>query len=249
MKDNSSQGDLSLVEITQQQILDLVTKEDSLSGKILPKEDELANELGVSRVIIREALSRLRALGFLETKKKKGSVLLSPKPFEVMGVIINSRVMDESSVRDLYELRLMLEVGIADFVFERKNQEGMSKLLELIKEEEECEDSMRLVEIDIEFHTVLYKMASSASLSNFQSMIGKIFTLYPIERPKNWRAQELVTHRSLYYILQNGSPDAFRSAMRLHLTYQFENRDKYLKAYYEKATLNETANKSIAGSQ
>lgn len=224
----------TLVETTQQQILDYITQGGYQSNLVLPKENELADTLGVSRVVVREALSRLRALGFLETKKKKGTVLISPQPFGVMEIIINSGALDENSIRDLYELRLMLEIGLADFIFERKDQENMKKLLDLVEEEESCENPKRLVEIDIEFHSTLYRMANSRSLSNFQSLIGKIFTLYPIRRPENWRQQEIITHRSLYRILENGNPDAFRSAMRLHLTYQFENRDKYLEAYYNK---------------
>lgn len=238
MKDAYNKKELTLVEVTQQQILEHVTKGGYQSNSILPKEDELANTLGVSRVVVREALSRLRALGFLETKKKKGTILISPQPFGIMEIIINSGALDEISVRDLYELRLMLEVGLADFIFERKDEQSMSRLLRLVEEEETCEDSRRLIDIDIEFHTILYQMANSRSLSGFQSLIGKIFTLYPKERPKNWRQQEIITHHSLYRILENGNPDGFRSAMRLHLTYQFENRDKYLKAYYDKTTLN-----------
>ena len=238
MEEEYNNKELTLVESTQQQILNYVTKDGYQSNLALPKEDELATTLGVSRVVVREALGRLRALGFLETKKKKGSILVSPQPFGIMEIIISSGALDDNSVKDLYELRLMLEVGLADFVFERKDEEGMLKLLRLIEEEETCEDHKRLVEIDIEFHTVLYQMANSRSLSNFQSLIGKIFTLYPSKRPDNWRQQEVITHRSLYRILQNGTPDAFRAAMRLHLTYQFENRDKYLKAYYDKVTLN-----------
>lgn len=231
MENNNKE--LTLVETIQQRILEFITKEGYQSNLVLPKENELADTLGVSRVVVREALSSLRALGFLETKKKKGTILVSPQPFGVMEVIINSGALDESSVRDLYELRLMLEIGSADFIFERKDEKSMAMLLKLVDEEDICEDARRLVEIDIEFHSILYRMANSRSLSNFQSLIGKIFTLYP-QRPKNWRQQEIITHRSLYRILQNGNPDAFRSAMRLHLTYQFENRDKYLKAYYDK---------------
>lgn len=231
MENNNKE--LTLVETIQQRILEFITKEGYQSNLVLPKENELADTLGVSRVVVREALSSLRALGFLETKKKKGTILVSPQPFGVMEVIINSGALDESSVRDLYELRLMLEIGSADFIFERKDEKSMAMLLKLVDEEDICEDAKRLVEIDIEFHSILYRMANSRSLSNFQSLIGKIFTLYP-QRPKNWRQQEIITHRSLYRILQNGNPDAFRSAMRLHLTYQFENRDKYLKAYYDK---------------
>lgn len=234
--EEENKKELTLVETAQQQILDYVTKGGYQSNQILPKENELAEKLGVSRVVIREALGRLRVLGFLETKKKKGTILVSPQPFGIMEVIINSGALSESSVRDLYELRLMLELGLADFIFERKNDKGMQELLKLVEEEDACKDPKRLVEIDVEFHSVLYKMANSRSLYNFQKLLGKIFMLYPQQRDKNWRKGEIITHRSLYRILETGNPETFRSAMRLHLTNQFENRDRYIERYYGKNT-------------
>ena len=230
---DSDKKELTLVETTQQQILDYITKNGYRSNIILPKENELANTLGVSRVVIREALSRLRVLGFLETKKKKGTMLVSPQPFDVMKIIINSGALDKSSIKDLHELYLMLEVGLADFIFERKDEENMSKLLKLVEEEEVCKNVKRLIDIDIEFHSILYKMANNQSLSVFQNLITNIFAFYhqKIKEPKQ---PEIITHRSLYTILKNGNPETFRSAMRLHLTYQFENKDKYPAAYLSK---------------
>lgn len=224
--------DLTLVEATQQKILNYIAEKGLRPNTVLPKESELADTLSVSRVVIREALSSLRALGFLETKKKKGTILTSPQPFGIMEIIINSGTLDKNVIRDLYELRLMLEIGAADFIFERKDQASMDRLLELVEEEETCDNIRRLVEIDIEFHSILYQMANSKSLSNFQHLLGKTFSLYPHQREENWRQQEIITHRSLYTILLNGNADSFRSAMRLHLTHQFEKRDKYLDTYY-----------------
>lgn len=234
---NEIKKEVTLVETTQQQILDYVTKNGYQINTPLPKESELAEILGVSRVVVREALSRLRALGFLETKKKKGTIMVSPEPFDIFKMIIRSGALSEETVSDLYELRLMLEIGLADFIFERKTDEGMDKLIQIIEEEEACEDAQRLAELDIEFHKVLYQMTNSRSLSSFQSLIGKIFTLYP-RKGKRERLPEIITHRSLYHILKTGNPDSFRSAMRLHLTYQFENKEKYLNEYYRKVNPN-----------
>lgn len=235
--DEVDKKELNLVESAQQQILDYINYQGLKINDTLPKENEIAETLGVSRAVVREALSSLRSLGFLETKKRKGTILIAPKPFDVMEVIINSGTLNESTIKDLYELRLMLEIGVADFIFERKDDQSMTKLLDLIEEEEECNDMKRLIEIDIEFHSILYKIANSKSLSNFQSLLGKTFMLYPQQRPKDWRLHEIITHRSLYHILTNGNADAFRSAMRLHLTYQFQNRDKYLQSYYDNKQL------------
>ncbi len=225
--------ELTLVESAQQQILDLVTKDGYQINSLLPKENELAEILGVSRVVIREALSSLRALGFLETKKKKGTIMISPEPFDIFKMIIRSGALNEETVSDLYELRLMLEIGLADFIFDRKTEDGMNQLKAVLDEEDITEDPHRLAELDIQFHTILYKMANSRALSSFQTLIGKIFTIYP-RKEKRERPPEIITHRSLYHILQTGNPDSFRSAMRLHLTYQFENREKYLQEYQKK---------------
>ena len=65
-----------LVEILQQKELKV--------GDSIPKELELAQTLGVSRTVIREALLRLRMMGLLESKKKKGAVITSPDIFAIM---------------------------------------------------------------------------------------------------------------------------------------------------------------------
>ncbi|MFT4223846.1 FadR/GntR family transcriptional regulator [Dysgonomonas sp.] len=231
--ESENKKEVTLVESIQQQILDHVTKDGYQTNIALPKENELSELLGVSRVVVREALSSLRALGFLETKKKKGSVMVSPEPFDLFKMIIRSGALSQSTVSDLYELRLMLEIGLADFLFDRKKDEDMGQLMEIIEEEESCEDAHRLTELDIEFHSKLYNIANSRALSSFQSLIGNIFTIYP-RKGKKERLPEIITHRSLYHILDTGNPDSFRSAMRLHLTYQFENKEKYLNEYYHK---------------
>lgn len=228
--ENNENKEITLVESTQKRILEHLAKDGYYSNAPLPKESELAEILGVSRVVVREALSSLRALGFLETKRKKGTVFVYPRLFGSLEAIINSKALDKEAVRDLYELRLMLEIGSADFIFERKDEKRMKKLLSLVEEEEICQDYRRLVEIDIEFHSTLHEMANSRSISDFHTLIRNIFTVYPL-RPKNWRRIEIMSHRGIYGILENGTADLLRAAIRMHLTYQFENEDRYIDAY------------------
>lgn len=72
--------DLSLVEQTQREILKYISQNSS--KPTLPKEQEFVELLGVSRIVVREALSRLRALGIIETKRKKGTVVVVPEIFQ-----------------------------------------------------------------------------------------------------------------------------------------------------------------------
>ncbi|MGL4852720.1 MAG: FadR/GntR family transcriptional regulator [Phocaeicola sp.] len=217
----------SLVEQTQDRILQYIAAHNYELNTVLPKEHEMAEALGVSRVVIREAYSGLRSLGFLETKRKKGTVLISPKVFGILKYIVMSGLLDPQSIEDLYELRLMLEIGMVDFIMEGRSEEKLNQLMEIVQQEEECEDSSTLKSLDIRFHTILYGMSGNKSLQYFQHLLSQLFNLYT-PRSANWRSHEMMTHRTLVHFLKKGDVNLFRSAMRIHLENQFINKKKNL---------------------
>lgn len=215
--------DPTLTEKTEQQILGYVTEKGYQLGDIFPKESEFAEILGVSRVVIREALSRLRMMGFIETKRKRGTILKSPDMFYGVKTIVNSGKLDMESLKDLYEVRIMLEIGMADFIFLRKTEESLKVLENIVAKEEAADvnDLETLASLDIQFHTALYKMSGNKSLGTFQSLLNTLFTTY--SRSKNWRNRQIISHSTLVGILKKGTTDAFRTGMRLHLNTRFED--------------------------
>jgi DNA-binding FadR family transcriptional regulator len=217
--------DPTLTEQAEQQILQYVTQKGYKIGDTFPKESEFAEILGVSRVVIREALSRLRMMGFIETKRKRGTVLKSPDMFYGVKTIVNSGKLDLESLKDLYEVRIMLEIGMADFIFMRKTQESIKQLEDIVANEDatDVNDLETLAHLDIQFHTTLYKMSGNKSLGTFQNLLNTLFTTY--SRSKNWRSRQIISHAALVGILQKGTTDAFRTAMRLHLNTRFEDME------------------------
>ena len=213
----------TLTEQTEQKILDYVTAGEYKLGDVLPKESEFAEILGVSRVVIREALSRLRILGFVETKRKRGTVLTSPNMFYGAKTILNSGKLDAESLKDLYEVRIMLEIGMADFIFLRKTPEAIRDLEKIVTEEEatDVSDLETLARLDIQFHSTLYKISGNKTLRTFQNLLNTLFKTY--SRSKNWRRRQIISHAALVEILKNSTTDAFRTAMRLHLNTRFED--------------------------
>jgi len=220
--------DLSLVEQIQQRILQYIDKNEIQKGETLPKENELADILGVSRVVVREALSSLRTLGFIETKRKKGTILTSPDVFGTMKIIVNSGTLDIDSLRDLYELRLMIEIGMADFLFLNKKPEHISLLEQIVEQEQSTTSTEESIQLDILFHKTLYSIIGNKSLESFQKLLGKLFAVYA-PRPDNYIIKQIITHAGLVEVLRSGTPDSFRTAMRLHLNTQFENMEEIMK--------------------
>lgn len=216
----------TLTEQVEQKILKYVTDQGYQLGDTLPKENEFAEILGVSRVVIREALSRLRILGFVETKRKRGTVLKSPDMFYGVKTIINSGKLDMEALKDLFEVRIMLEIGMADFIFLRKTPEYIETLQKIVSEEEatNAEDLEKLATLDIQFHSTLYKMSGNKTLRAFQNLLNTLFVTY--SRSKNWKQRQIISHAALVEILKSGTTDAFRTAMRLHLNTRFEDLER-----------------------
>lgn len=224
---------LSLVEQIQRKILQYIVDHNIQPGALLPKENELVEILGVSRIVVREALSSLRTLGIIETKRKKGTVLASPDMFGAIKLIINSGALNIEALRDLYELRLMLEIGLADFLFLRKTDEDIKLLRSIVEQEELASTTEESIQLDILFHKTLYRIVGNKSLESFQKLLGQLFAIYA-PRKKDWKVKQIITHASLVEILQAGSPDSFRVGMRLHLNTQFENMKEILEGMEKK---------------
>ena len=230
-------GYSTLVEQTQKKILEYISENQDI--KHLPKEQEFSEILGVSRGVLRESLSQLRALGIIETKRKKGTVLVSPNVFGVLKPLIGSGLLDRKSLTDLYQLRLMLEIGAADFIFKGKNEKFMSELDAIVGEEAELDQQMslatddetqyriaeKLKDVDIKFHAKLFEMTGNQDLMDFQFIVRHLFSLYSPRLKKDYHDRNVVSHIGLFNLLRNGTPDAFRTAMRLHLSTQFENME------------------------
>ena len=236
----------TLVEQTQKDILKYIAENNDI--KRLPKEQELSKLMGVSRVVIREALSCLRALGLIETKRKLGTVVVAPKIFDALEYIVTSRQLDRQTLKDLYDLRLMIEIGMADTLFKNKTEEGMDKLESIVSEQYELEKEMvqaseekrleianKLTDVDVRFHRALFEMTGNKSLMDFQTILRHLFKLYVPKVERDYRNETLVSHISLFNILRTGNADEFRTAMRLHLTTQFDDMEKNLDKVFEKS--------------
>lgn len=232
--------DITLVEQTQRDILKYISQ--NTNGARLPKEQEFVELLGVSRVVVREALSRLRALGIIETKRKKGTTVVVPEVFGVLKSIVTSGLLDKGTLQDLYQLRLMLEIGMADFVFMYKTEQQMEELDMIVAEEVKLEKEMsatndeaqkyciakKLTDVDIRFHSKLFEMTGNKSLIDFQYILRHLFTLYYPKIKTDYHSRTIVSHVSLFNLLRTGTPDAFRMGMRLHLKTQFDNMSSIL---------------------
>ena len=203
-------------------------KENQLSpGDPLPKEIELAEALGVSRNIIREALSRLRMLGIIESKKRKGMVLAEPDLMSGLQRVLDPGILGNEAMRNIFELRLVLEVGMSDLLFSRKKPKDLQELEEIAQREANDPATKSLsvrLNYEIEFHGKLYEMSGNDTLRRFQAMLLPVFNYMMELESKMDKKPETskISHFDLIETLRSGTPDEFRENMREHLKMHFE---------------------------
>ena len=214
----------SLTDQVEKTLVDYFKSNNFKTGDALPKEVELAENLGVSRNIVREALSRLRMLGIIESKKRKGMILSEPDILSGISRILDPSFLSEGSLKDIFELRLVLEVGMADLLFARKTEEDVDKLIDIATREKKDPDCVHSQEVrtsyEIEFHSQLYSLSGNNTLSRFQGMLLPVFN-YMMEIESHLDQEPprgSVSHFDLIETLKNGDPRQFRENMRDHLT-------------------------------
>lgn len=224
MDDFSSVDTSSLVDKVEAKLVQLLKDQKLNVGDTIPKELELAERLGVSRTVIREALLRLRVMGLIESKKKKGAVITSPDIFGIISKSVNPHILDQTTLKEMFELRLILEIGMADFIFQRITPADIQELKKIVsKEPDATQDYLFNIEHEIAFHGKLYEIAGNETLKKFQRMLLPVFDYVHHSGllKKQIAVKRYVSHKGLVEIIENGSPELFRNAMRNHLENHF----------------------------
>ncbi|MBA4853677.1 FadR/GntR family transcriptional regulator [Emticicia sp. BO119] len=214
----------SLVDKVELNLVELLRQRKLKVGDLIPKEIELVEALGVSRTVIREALTRLKTMGLIESKKKKGSVITSPDIFGTLSKSMNPYVLSQETLREMFEIRLVLEIGMADFIFQKITKEDIEELREIVsKEPPLTEHHLFNIEHEIAFHGKLYAITGNETLKKFQNMLLPVFDYVHNSGllKKQLHQRKFVSHKGLVDILEDGSPELFRNGMRNHLENHF----------------------------
>lgn len=208
----------NLVEQTEKKLLTYLSKSGTKAGTPFPTEKELGQELGVSRTVIREALNRLKAMGIIDSRTNRGSVVASPDILQLMEKAFVPQILDQETLKEIFELRLVLEVGICDLVFMRTTRSDLVELKKIVAEEPDSNGSVFDVEHEIAFHSKLYELTGNNTLSRLQSLLLPSFQYaYDNHIIAHSENIDYMSHKDLIRELESGTADSYRNGMRKHL--------------------------------
>ena len=171
-------------------------------------EVQLADELGISRTPVREAIRKL---------EQEGYVIMMPR----RGTYVSS--VSVKDVKEIFEIRSALETLAAELATLRIEPDELIKLRALLTEIEghiEREDSMdKIVATDVEFHGLLYQVSRNerlvAIISNLMEQLARFRTL-SMSYPGRLK-ETLAEHRAMVEAIAAGDVEAARDAAERHM--------------------------------
>ncbi|MFZ2339321.1 MAG: GntR family transcriptional regulator [Bacteroidales bacterium] len=190
-------------------------------GDSIPSEKELADAIRVGRGVIREALSRLRMLGLVESRTKRGMIITEPCIFESLKRIAEPGMLGDEVMFELLGFRVALEIGMTELIFQNMNEKHLADLEAIVERGKEMEFSEYSPASEYEFHSKLYEITGNSTIIDFQRIIHPVLTFLN-ERFKDYflpvnkeiaRKRKLVTHKDLLNFLKAGDREGFHRGM------------------------------------
>lgn len=209
----------TLADSVEKQLLTYIKQSRMVSGDIFPKEEELALQMNVSRHIVREGMSRLKALGIIDARKKGGTVLCRLNAFEGMRKLVQAELFSGDEMRQLMELRVALELGMCDFIYLRKTPEKLALLRSKCGRRGSYVHSLN---VEVNFHLCLMQCSGNEIATQFREILMNAFkNIYHSGGDNVDRNQKTPTHYDICDALENGTVEEFRDVVRRHFEVYF----------------------------
>lgn len=197
------------------QLINMMRDGSLKAGDKLPNEALLSEQLGVSRGILREALTQLQSQGYIRRKPKDGTYIQD----NVQSMLLNESVnqlMKKATYSDLLDFRETLELKMVERVIERASDEEIEELFDGlgVADNEEVLHNM-----DHYFH---YKLAQASRNIFFMNFIDTYYDLISeiankSSRDQVRRNQIAEEHLAIAKAIANRDKEAARQAVMHHM--------------------------------
>lgn len=209
-----------LMEKATDDLLRLILERQYQVGDKLPNEYELAEDLGVGRSTVREAVRSLATRNVLEVRQGSGTYISSKKGVseDPLGFAL---VRDTAKLTsDLFELRYLLEPRIAERVALYATEEEVAALEKIVLEIEEAVSAGddRHLELDVEFHSMLARMSRNIAMDSLLPVINQsIHLINDNYTSRQMKEDSLQAHRDILSAIKERNPLRAHDAMLSHI--------------------------------
>ncbi|MFL6717549.1 MAG: FadR/GntR family transcriptional regulator [Burkholderiaceae bacterium] len=189
----------------------------------LPTEQAMAEEFGISRTVVREAISRLKSEGLVETRQGSGTIVLNPAASAAFRLKPDENNPAEGILR-IIELRCGIEAQMAALAAERRSAADMEAIQEALKDIDNAVASGRDgVGEDLAFHMAIAQASKNPYFLDLLGMLTHaLHEAIRVTRSNEARRADLTDdvraeHAAISTAILEQDPEAARAAASRHM--------------------------------
>jgi GntR family transcriptional repressor for pyruvate dehydrogenase complex len=216
----------SLVESVCQQLAGLIRGGSTEEERWLPAERSLAEKLGVSRTVVREATKRLEQQGLLEIQHGTGIKVVDRlhRPLNDSLTLLIPDMADR--LQQLNDARLSIEPDAAAYAAQHASREQIGTLRRIHTKLKMADDGPAAIEQDVGFH---HAIADASGNLIFRLILDSLADLGIASRLRTigriGKQTAIEHHEAILCSIENRDPKAARDAMRFHILAAGEDMD------------------------
>ncbi len=190
-------------------------------GDTLPPERKLAESLGVSRQVVRDAIKKLEFYGLVKTLPQSGTKVRGKGMIALKGLIIDVLDFEEADLASIIEFRNLLEIKSAGLAAEKRTAKHIKLLEEAhLKYENKIQLGESGEDEDLNFHLQIAEISENSVLKLMMRIIApdilKNLNKRNLKRDKSHK-DIINEHQEILYQIIAKDPKASKNAMRKHL--------------------------------
>lgn len=202
----------------------LIIDEGLKHGDRLPSGRELTERFGVSRTVVRDAISTLEQRGLLEVRPGSGVYVADGSSGAVSDVLGQMLRQDAISFPELMEARQLLEVHGAAAAARCATADNLTEMAAAIAQMKSARGSMTFVEADVAFHEALGKSAGNRVLAAFLKSLRPLLVQGMLMGTSLEGARETAIreHTAILHAISDHDEQHVRQLMDDHLQRSYE---------------------------
>ena len=216
-------------------LIEMIKTGELNPGDRLDSVEQLAEMFDVSRSAVREALSGLRAMGLVEMRQGEGTFVTRFNASNFTLPVTAGMLLEKEDIKELYEMRKILEVGAAKSAALYHQVEDLMPLRDAIEDMNKAKQSNEIGEnADMRFHLAIANATHNQILIYVMGSVSEVMrsALRETRKLLIYSEQKTVSlineHQLIYDAIEARKPDQAQKYMLEHLQNVEKSLEKYM---------------------
>lgn len=228
-------------EIVRRNITEKILSQEWGPGTKIASENQLSQELGVSRMSVREAIEKMVALNILSKKQGGGTYVNKLSPSIYMNSLIPMVLLEEHNILEIQEFRKIIEVDSARLCAERCGNETIEQLEKYYGDMCKYNSiSEEFAYADFSFHRAIAEGTGNSLIIKVNSILTELLKYQQTKTNKYLGPSGgLVEHRKILDAIKDRDPELAAIYMKRHVEITLDKiKEIYLKRHMHEARKN-----------